>query len=229
MRFPAAFAAAVAAAIIAPAAPAQQPRGTVYALCTVRDVTLQGDQVVGKVYRSAIFSVAANYERDVSLTPENGEIVSGAFEQWVNERHGLRSDRVGISEGDEHYCIEAPATAEGHQTLVRLVQEWNTQPNSGVEHVLTGWYPEGLGKRIGHLKPPSAEEQPRYRAAVQKRESDIAAMEASHRKAAAAAQQALDQHATEAARARAAQEQYERDRQAYREEYRRLTGRYPDE
>lgn len=192
-----------------------QSTESVYAICSVRDVAVAGeDRVVGKIYRSAIFSVPSNFDADISLTPERGSDVSRGFERWVHDTHRLRADRVAISDGDEHYCVEAPATEEGAQTLVRLIREWSTNPHSQVEQVLTAWYPEGFGKRIAHLVPPSTAEVEAYRAALKKRQSDIAAMEEAHSRA--------------TAEARRVQEKFERERQAYREEYRRVTGRYPD-
>ena len=218
----------VVAALAGTSASGQGP-GEVYAICMVRDVTVTGDRATGKIYRSAIFSAPRSYDSDISLTPDKAGEVSALFEKWVFATHGLRPDRVSIGLGDEHYCIEAPATAEGERKLVGLVQEWSTQPFPGIESVLTGWYPEGIGKRIAHLVPPSPEQQANYDAAVRKREADIAAMESSHRRAASDAQQALDQHAAEVARAAESQRQYEQQRQAYREEYKRITGRYPEE
>lgn len=217
------------AAMLLGTAASGQGSGEVYAICMLRDVTVTGDRVTGKIYRSAIFSAPRTYDSDISLTPDKAGDVSASFEKWVYVTHGLRPDRVGIGVGDEHYCIEAPATAEGQRKLVSLVQEWSSQPFPGIESVLTGWYPEGIGKRIAHLVPPSSEQQAIYDAAVRKREADIAAMESSHRRAASAAQQALDRHSAEVARAAESRRQYERQRQAYREEYKRVTGRYPDE
>lgn len=217
-----------AAALPATAASGQGP-GEVYAICTVRDVTVAGDRVIGKIYRSAIFAAPQTYDSDISLTPDKAGEVSGRFEKWVYSTYGLRSDRVSIGLGDEHYCIEAPATSDGERKLVALVQQWSSQPFPGIESVLTPWYPEGIGRKVAHLVPPSPEQQANYKAAVQKREADIAAMESAHRRAASDAKAALNQHAAEVARAAESRRQYELQRQTYREEYKSVTGRYPDE
>ena len=179
--------------------------------------------------RSAIFAAPQTYDSDISLTPEKAGEVSGRFEKWVYSTYGLRSDRVSIGLGDEHYCIEAPATSDGERKLVGLIQQWSSQPFPGIESVLTPWYPEGIGRKVAHLVPPSPEQQANYKAAVQKREADIAAMESAHRRAASDAKAALNQHAAEVARAAESRRQYELQRQTYREEYKRVTGRYPDE
>ena len=66
-------------------------------------------------------------------------------------------------------------------------------------------------------------------AAVDRYNKGMEAMDASKADKAQAAQQANAAYQAELAKAEAAKAEYERQRQAYREEYRRLTGRYPDE
>lgn len=204
-----------------------QSDGRVYAICTVRDVTvLEDEQTVGKIYRSTIFSLPASYENDVSLTPERGGKISANFERWVHDRHGLRPDRVSLGEGAEHYCIEAPLTETGERQLVELTQQWSIQHPEGLQQVLTEWTPP-QGKRVARLVPPSAEALAAYTAALESRKRQIEADQAKFRQAVDDARTAVDAHAAEVEKADAAQAEYERQREAYREEYKRITGTYP--
>ena len=65
--------------------------------------------------------------------------------------------------------------------------------------------------------------------AVKHYEAQLQANEKMLKEAAELAKTAQSQYDAELAKARASQEQYARDRQAYREEYKNATGRYPDE
>jgi hypothetical protein len=190
---------------------------------------VQGDRVVGKIYRSAIFEVSSNYDDDISLTPEKGGETSRQFEVWVRDTYGLRPDRARISDGDEHFCIEAPANEDGQAQLTELVQKWGTQVFNGIQLIYTGWFPRDISKRIAHINPPTSEERARYQAALTARDDEIAAQNLAHQSNVAAARQEQEKYAATLERSRAEREAYERARQAYREEYKRVTGTYPPE
>ncbi|HVM22124.1 MAG TPA: hypothetical protein VM308_02335 [Sphingomicrobium sp.] len=206
-----------------------QSEKRVYAICTVRDVTVFKDgAVAGKVYRSAIFSAPADYDEDISMKPNRGGLASKHFEAWVATKYGLRHDRVSLGDVDEHYCIEAPYTPEGESQLIETVQGWSVGNPLGIEQLFTEWTP-WLGKREGRLVPPSEDDIARYKAALDAREQRIAADQRRLREAAARAANALAAHEAELAKAKSAQAEYERQLQRYREEYYRATGRYPDQ
>ena len=65
--------------------------------------------------------------------------------------------------------------------------------------------------------------------AVKQYKAQLQANDKMLKEAAELAKTAQSQYDAELAKARASQEQYARDRQAYREEYKKATGRYPDE
>ena len=69
---------------------AQKGKDNVYALCTVRDVAVKDDQMVGTIYRSAVSSASASYDKDISLTPERGGKVSAQFEQHLWKAKGFQ-------------------------------------------------------------------------------------------------------------------------------------------
>ncbi len=199
----------------------------VHGICTVRDAAVrENDQVVGTIYRSTIFSAPVIYDADISLTPERGGSVSAAFERWVYEKYGFRPDRVSLGDGAEHYCVEAPFTETGEQQLVEAAQQWSMQHQEGMTQVFTEWTP-AEGKRVGRLVPPSGDALAAYKAAVDARKSQIEADQTRLRQAVDDARTAVDTHAAELEKADAAKAEYERQREAYREEYKRITGQYP--
>ena len=224
--------AASAAAAPANAAPSTE---NVYALCTVRDVTVADNRIKGKLYRSGIFSAPAKYDSAISMTPGLGGAVSKQFEKWVWETHGLRADRMRLGEGDEHYCIEAPLTIQGKDSLSKLITDWDNSQFPEVELVRTDWEREkSAADRKFDADLAKYEQAERARlAAVEEFERAKAANEEKKARDTAAAQAALDQYAADRAAAEATAAavaaENERRRQAYREEYRKATGRYPDE
>jgi len=221
-----AIAALLSAAI--PSVATAQGEELVYALCSVRDVTMfQNGDVDGKIYRSAIFSAPADYDDEISLKPNKGGLVSRHFEAWVAKTKGLRPDRVSLGNGDEHSCIEAPLTPAGENEIIKTAQAWSVSNPRSVKEVFTDWTP-WLGRRVGRLVPPSAEAIAQYEAALKARQQKIAADQQQLDQAEAEAAAVLAAHEAELAKARAAQVEYERRQQQYREEYYRVTGRYPD-
>ncbi len=228
-----AVSAAILLAALSSAAAAQPQKGkdNVYALCTVRDVAVKDNQMVGTIYRSAVFSAPASYDKDISLTPERGGTVSRQFEQHLWKTKGLSKDRMSISGGDEHYCVEAPLTLDGKAKLEAMTRDWDKAKFPRVEMVATNWSPpkrdwdrkfDAELADYEKLLKATREAHERYR-------QDVAEVEAKKARDAVAAKAALDKFAQERAAYEAAAAESERQRQAYREEYKRVTGRYPDQ
>lgn len=236
----------VALALAAPAA-AQSANGEVYALCTVRDVTVSNDQMVGTVYRSAVFKAPADYDDDISMTPEKGGRVSAAFEEHLAKARGFRKDRMALSKGDEHYCIEAPLTAAGKKKLEAMTRDWDHAKFPEVYLVATNWSPPKIEEPStvagAAAKMTKSDNDRKFEQQMAEYEKTLAANRAAHENYAkalaeveaqrardgAAAKVALDEFNRERAAYEAAVAESERQRQAYREEYKRVTGRYPDQ
>jgi hypothetical protein len=221
----------LAAIPVASAAEAKKSKDNVYALCTVRDVAVKDDQMVGTIYRSAVFSASASYDRDISMTPEKGGDVSRQFEQHLWTTKGFSKDRMSISSGDEHYCIEAPLTLEGKARLEAMTREWDKSKFPRVEMVATGWSPP---KREWDRKFDAelADYERKMKAVRDAEESyrqGLAAMEEAKARNASTTKAVLDQFERERATHAAGVAESERQHQAYREEYKRITGRYPDQ
>lgn len=211
------------------AAPATGATATdnVYALCTVRDVTVANDRMVGKIYRSAIFAVPADYDADISMTPERGGKVSAEFERFVAASRGFRADRQSLSAGEEHYCVEAPLTLAGKAQLTKLRGDWDKTKFPAVDLASTDWTPPrtAADKRFEARVADYEREQ---KAGADKYQAELAAVEEVKARNASAAKERLDQFARERAAHATVVAEAERKHQAYREEYRRVTGRYPD-
>ncbi|MEO7603204.1 MAG: hypothetical protein ABIS39_08120 [Sphingomicrobium sp.] len=214
----------------APVQAVEKSRNNVYALCTVRDVAVKDNQMVGTIYRSSVFSAPASYDSDISMTPERGGKVSEQFEQYLWKSRGLSAGRMSISKGDEHYCIEAPLTLEGKAQLEAMTREWDKSKFPRVELVATDWFPpqREWDRRFDVDLADYEKLLKATRAAHERYRQDIAEVEAKKARDTAAAQAALEKFAQERAAYEAAAAESERQRQAYREEYRRVTGRYPD-
>lgn len=217
----------VLAAVLATPVAAAPPTDNVYALCTVRDVTVANDRMVGKVYRSAIFAAAANYDNDISMTPERGGKVSADFERFVAASRGFRADRQSLSAGEEHYCIEAPLTLAGKTQLEKLRGDWDKGKFPAVDLAVTDWTPPrtAADKRF---EARVADYERQQKAGADKYQAELAAVEDVKARNASAAKARLDQFAGEQAAHAVVVAEAERKRQAYREEYQRVTGRYPD-
>ena len=213
------------------AAPAQKTRDNVYALCTVRDVAVKDNQMVGTIYRSAVFSASASYDGDISLTPEKGGKVSAQFEQHLWKSKGFSKDRMSISSGSEHYCIEAPLTLEGKAKLEAMTREWDKTKFPKVDMVATGWTPPK--KEWDRKFDQDLAEYERKMKAVRDAEdsyrSGLAAVEEAKARNSSVTKAALDQFERDRAAHAAVVAESKRQRQTYREEYKRVTGRYPDE
>lgn len=223
--------AALAAALPVQPVVAARTADNVYALCTVRDVTVKDNRMRGKLYRSAIFSAPASYDAVISMTPEKGGTTSKEFETWVWQTHGLSPERMRLGDGSEHYCIEAPLTLDGKAQLTKIATEWDRTKFPDVELVATTWVRRKSAadaKFDAELADYEAKLEA-VRAAEQKYEQDLASIAAKKARDASAAQAALERFAAERAAHEAVVAENERQRQAYREEYRRVTGRYPDE
>ena len=219
-----------ASPIAGSAAVVETTRDNVYALCTVRDVTVKDNRMVGTIYRSAVFSAPASYDADISMTPEKGGKASDAFQGWVAKEKGFRKDRMSLGKGDEHYCIEAPLTLEGKEKLVAMTRDWDNSKFPAVAMVATGW------------SPPRREWDVRFdsqladyerllganRDAHRRYDEELKRIEEKRAKDGEAAKAALEKFGRERASYEAAVAESERQRQAYREEYKRVTGRYPD-
>jgi hypothetical protein len=221
----------LAALSVSSLAQAQNGKDNVYALCTVRDVAVKDNQMVGTIYRSAVFAASAAYDSDISLTPERGGLVSRQFEQFLWKSKGFSKDRMSISKGDEHYCIEAPLTLEGKAKLEAMTSDWDKAKFPRVEMVATNWSPpkrdwdrkfDAELADYEKLLKATRDAHERYR-------QDVAEVEAKKARDAVAAKAALDKFDQERAAYEAAAAESERQRQAYREEYKRVTGRYPGE
>lgn len=221
----------IAVVLAAQPVSAAKTADNIYALCTVRDVTVKDNRIRGKLYRSAIFSAPRSYDANISLTPEKGGAVSREFEKWVAQAHGLRADRMSLGAGNEHYCIEAPLTLEGKAELTRIATEWDRSKFPEVELVRTSWarkksaadqkFDSELAAYEARLKA--------VREAEEKYQRDLAEIVAKKARDSQAAQAALDRFATERAAHDAVVAENERQRQAYREEYKRVTGAYPED
>ena len=225
--------AAILLAALSSAAAGQPQKGkdNVYALCTVRDVAVKDNQMVGTIYRSVVFSASASYDNDISLTPERGGTVSHQFEQHLWKTKGFSKDRMSISSGDEHYCVEAPLTLDGKAKLEAMTRDWDKTKFPRVDMVATNWSPpkrdwdrkfDAELADYERLLKATRDAHERYR-------QDVAEVEAKKARDAVAAKAALDKFAQERAAYEAAAAESERQRQAYREEFKRVTGRYPDE
>ena len=214
-----------------PPASAQKTKDNVYALCTVRDVAVKDNQMVGTIYRSAVFSASAAYDKDISLTPERGGAVSRQFEQHLWKTKGFSKDRMSISSGDEHYCIEAPLTLEGKAKLEAMTRDWDKSKFPRVEMVATGWSPpkREWDRKFDQELADYERKMKAVRDAEESYRSGLAAMEEAKARNASTTKAALDRFERERAAHAAAVAESERQRQAYREEYKRVTGRYPDE
>lgn len=217
----------------AAAAGASAAAGTdnVYALCTVRDVTVENNRMVGTIYRSAIFSAPASYDGEISMTPEHGGKVSAEFEKWVAGSKGFRADRKSLSKGDEHYCIEAPLTLDGKAQLDKLRRDWDRAKFPRVDLVATDWTPKrgDADRRFDAALEDYERNLQATRDAQQKYKNDLAQVEATKSRNAQAAEAARAQFAQERAAYEAAAAESERQRQAYREAFKKATGHYPDE
>lgn len=223
--------AALLAALCAGEAAAAKTADNVYVLCTVRDVAVQDNRMKGKIYRSAVFSAPRSYDAVISMTPEKGGEASREFEQWVWKTKGLSTDRMSLSDGDEHYCIEAPLTLEGKERLAKVATEWDRSKFPEVELVSTSWTRK-RSAADARFDAELADYEASLRAirdAEQKYQSDLADIAAKKARDSQAAQAALDRFARERAAHEAVVAEHDRQRQAYREEYKRVTGRYPDE
>lgn len=212
-------------------AAAAKTADNVYALCTVRDVTVQDNRMRGKMYRSAVFSAPASYDPVISMAPEKGGATSKQFEAWVWKTHGLSAGRMRLGNGSEHYCIEAPLTLEGKSQLTKLATEWDRSKFPDVELVGTNWARPKTAADLKFDAELAAYEASlrSVRAAEEKYSQDLAAIASKKARDTQAAQAALDQFARERAAHEAVVAENERQRRAYREEYKRVTGRYPDE
>jgi hypothetical protein len=215
----------------APAAAAPKTKDNVYALCTVRDVAVKDNQMVGTIYRSAVFSASAAYDSDISLTPEKGGKVSQQFEQHVWKSKGFSKDRMSISDGDEHYCVEAPLTLEGKAMLEAMTRDWDKAKFPRVDMVATGWTPprREWDRKFDEELADYERKMKAVRDAEERYRSGLAAVEEAKARNASTTKAALDQFERERAAHAAVVAESERQRQAYREEYKRVTGRYPDE
>jgi hypothetical protein len=235
--------AAVAAALLA--SPSAAAGGEVYALCTVRDVTVRDDHMIGTIYRSAVFTAAADYDADISMTPEKGGKVSAAFEAHLAASRGLRKDRMALSEGDEHWCIEAPLTAAGKKKLEAMTRDWDNSKYPDVYLVSTNWSPPKPEAAAAAAAPTltKSDHDRKFeqqiaeyekvlaasKAAQERYQQDVARVAEEKARGSAAAQAALDQFAKERAAYEAKAADAERQRQAYREEYKKVMGTYPDQ
>ena len=221
----------LAALCASTAALARKGKDNVYALCTVRDVAVKDNQMVGTIYRSAVFSAATSYDSDISLNPEKGGKVSAQFEQHLWKSKGFSKDRMSISSGDEHYCIEAPLTLEGKAKLEAMTRDWDKAKFPRVDMVATGWTPpkrewdRKFDQDLAHYE----RKLKAVRAAEESYRSGLSTMEETKARNASTTKAALDQFERERAAHAAAVAESERQRQAYREEYKRVTGRYPDQ
>lgn len=206
-------------------------RDNVYALCTVRDVTVKDDHMVGTIYRSAVFSAPKSYDADISMTPDHGGKTSQLFQAWVAKTKGFRPDRMSLGKGDEHYCIEAPLTLEGKEQLTAMTREWDRAKFPTVEMVATDWSPPRREWDVRFDKQLADYEKAlsANRDAHTRYEAELKRVEDQRAKDGETAKAALDQFAKERAAYEAAVAESERQRQAYREEYKRVTGRYPDQ
>jgi hypothetical protein len=84
----------------------------------------------------------------------------------------------------------------------------------------------GLSEEVARR---NADAQRAHQATVDRYEQQLKDNQAALEKSVADRKVVEEAHQRELAKARAAQEEFERRRQAYREEYKRITGRYPDE
>jgi hypothetical protein len=221
----------LAALASAAAAAPKKTADNVYALCTVRDVAVKDDQMVGTIYRSAVFSASAAYDGDISLTPERGGNVSRQFEQHLWKSKGFSKDRMSISKGDEHYCIEAPLTLEGKAKLEAMTREWDKSKFPRVDMVATGWTPpkREWDRKFDAELADYEQKMKSVRDAEARYSNALAAMERAKSRNASTTKAALDQFERERAAHADAVAESERKQQAYREEYKRATGRYPGE
>lgn len=213
------------------AAPAQKTKDNVYALCTVRDVAVKDDRMVGTIYRSAVFSASASYDSDISLTPEKGGKISAQFEQHLWKSKGFSKDRMSISSGSEHYCIEAPLTLEGKAKLEAMTRDWDKAKFPSVDMVATNWTPpkKEWDRKFDEDLAEYERRMKAVRDAEESYRSGLAAMEEAKTRNSSVTKAALDQFERDRAAHAAVVAESERQRQAYREEYKRVTGRYPDE
>ena len=226
---------ALAALAFETGAEAAKTADNVYALCTVRDVTVSGDQMRGKIYRSAIFSAPRSYEAVISPKPDKGSKVSAEFEKFVWRTYGFRPDRMSLDDRSEHWCIEEPLTLAGKEQLTKVASEWDRAKFPEIEMVKTSWS-RAKSAADERYDAELAEYEASLRAtreAEEKYKQDVAAMEDRKSRNVAAAKAALDQFARDSAAHDAEvariQADADRQRQAYREEYKRVMGRYPDE
>ena len=221
----------LAALCTASAAYAQKGKDNVYALCTVRDVAVKDNQMVGTIYRSAVFSASVSYDSDISLTPERGGKTSLAFEQHLWKSKGFSKDRMSISSGDEHYCIEAPLTLDGKAKLEAMTRDWDKAKFPRVDMVATNWTPpkKEWDRKFDEKLADYERRMKEVRDAEESYRSGLAAMAEAKARNSSVTRAALDQFERDRAAHAAVVAENERQRQAYREEYKRATGRYPDE
>ena len=193
---------------------------SVYGFCTVRDITYDDDgSYSGKVYRTEVFSVSRNYDTEISMKPMIGGKESATLERWIGRKYGFRPDRTGDPSESQHYCIEAPYTDEGDASLRTTHRTWDNAAFPDVTLVRVPWVPM---EATLIPDPAPGEEHQRQVAAA---EASTAKAAADLRDAQARTNEALAAHT---AKVRANQEEFARQQQAYRDEYRRTTGRDPD-
>ena len=213
---------AVASVIFVATSASAAPPSTdsVYGFCTVRDITFDGDEgYSGKVYRTEIFSALRSYDSAISMKPMIGGKESATLERWLGRKYGFRPDRTGDPTESQHYCIEAPFTEAGEQELRTLHKAWDQAAFPDVSLLRVPWVP----MEATLIPDPGPGEEYRRRLAEAKASEERNIAEASA--ARARTQQTLADHA---ARVAAAEAEHQRNQQAYREEYKRLTGRDPD-
>ena len=118
----------------AAAAAVETTKDNIYALCTVRDVTVKDDQMVGTIYRSAVFSAPASYDKRHLADPGEGRQGQPDVRGCIAKSKGLSKDRMSLGKGDEHYCIEAPLTLEGKDKLEAMTRDWDQRQISRGRH-----------------------------------------------------------------------------------------------
>lgn len=192
----------------------------VYGFCTVRDITLDGSHnYSGKVYRTEVFSVGSGYDTVISMKPMLGDKESATLERWVGRKYGFRPDRTGDPSESQHYCIEVPSTDEGMERLRSVHRTWDNASFPEVTLVRVPWVP----MEATLIPDPAPSEE--HRRQVAAAEASVAKAAADLRDAQARTNEALAAHS---AKVRAEQAEFARKLQAYREEYKRVTGREPD-
>ena len=210
---------ATATATIGLPIPAIAAGPEIYGFCTVRDIVFANETYTGKVYRTEIFSVPRTYDSEISMTPMVGGKESATLERWVGRKFGFRPDRTGDPRESQHYRIEAPLTENGAASLRTLHKAWDQFAFPNVALVRVPWIP--MEATVVHDPAP-----------LDRYQRDVSAAAAAAERSAAGARAAKlrieQERAAHAAKVQARDAENERNQQAYREEYKRLTGRYPN-